>query len=65
MRGTYVDQKLLPGSKDKGGRVFGTFVDHSLMTRSALRFRLPTRTNPIRREDWNAWGYGGLVRSRR
>ena len=27
VRGAYVDQKLLPDSKDKGGRIFGTFVD--------------------------------------
>jgi len=27
VRGVYTDRKLLPGTQDKGGRVFGTFVD--------------------------------------
>src|SRR5437868_9511709 len=59
VRGTYVDQKLLPKSKDKGGRVFGTFVDQFADNRVGVALSAAYTDEPYQTRDWNAWGYGG------
>ncbi len=59
IRGTYVDQKLLPGSKDKGGRVFGSFVDQFAHNTMGLALSAAYTDEPYQTRDWNAWGYGG------
>src|SRR5206468_273078 len=59
VRGTYVDQKLLPKSTDKGGRVFGTFVDQFSHDTIGLAVSAAYTSEPYQTRDWNAWGYGG------
>ena len=59
VRGTYVDQKLIPGSKDWGGRIFGTFVDQFADNRVGLAVSAAYTNEPYQTKDWNAWGYGG------
>jgi iron complex outermembrane recepter protein len=59
IRGTYLDQKLLPGSKDKGGRVFGTFVDQFAHDTLGVALSAAYTNEPYSTRDWNAWGYGG------
>jgi iron complex outermembrane receptor protein len=58
-RGVYTDQKLLPGSQDKGGRVFGTFVDQFNHDTIGISLAAAYSTDPYQTKDWNAWGYGG------
>jgi iron complex outermembrane receptor protein len=60
VRGVYVDQKLLPGSQDKGGRIFGTFVDQFLDNKVGVSLSAAYSTDPYQTRDWNAWGYGGF-----
>ena len=60
VRGVYVDQKLLPNSKDKGGRVFGTFVDSFNNDTIGIALSAAYSTDPYQTKDWNAWGYGGF-----
>src|SRR5437868_2051738 len=57
IRGTWVDQKLLPKSKDKGGRVFATFVDQFADNRVGLALSAAYTSEPYQTRDWNAWGY--------
>ena len=57
IRGTYVDQKLLPNSKDKGGRVFATFVDQFAHDTFGLALSAAYTNEPYQTRDWNAWGY--------
>ena len=57
VRGVYVDQKLLPESKDKGFRVFGTFVDQFADGRFGLALSAAYTSDPYQTRDWNAWGY--------
>ncbi len=57
VRGAYVDQKLLPKSKDKGGRVFGTFVDQFAHDTIGLALSAAYTDEPYQTRDWNAWGY--------
>src|SRR5947209_18836847 len=57
VRGTYVDQKLLPNSKDKGGRVFGTFVDQFAHNTWGIALSAAYTDEPYQTRDWNAWGY--------
>jgi iron complex outermembrane recepter protein len=57
VRGTYVDQKLLPNSKDKGGRVFGTFVDQFANDTWGIALSAAYTNEPYQTRDWNAWGY--------
>jgi len=59
VRGTYVDQKLLPGSKNKGGRVFGTFVDQFAHDTIGLAVSAAYTNEPYSTKDWNAWGWVG------
>jgi iron complex outermembrane receptor protein len=58
VRGTYVDQKLMPDSKDWGGRVFGTYVDQFANDRVGLAVSAAYTNEPYQTRDWNAWGYG-------
>ena len=60
VRGTVVDQKLIPGSRNKGGRVFGTFVDQFANDTIGLAVSAAYSTDPYQTRDWNAWGYGGF-----
>jgi iron complex outermembrane receptor protein len=57
VRGAYVDQKLLPKSKDKGGRVFATFVDQFADNRVGVAISAAYTNEPYQTRDWNAWGY--------
>lgn len=59
IRGTYLDQKLLPKSKNKGFRVFGSFVDQFADDRVGLALSAAYTDDPYSTKDWNAWGYGG------
>ena len=59
VRGTYVDQKLLPDSKTWGGRVFGTYVDQFADNRVGIAISAAYTNEPYQTKDWNAWGYGG------
>src|SRR5690348_7928630 len=60
VRGTYLDQKLLPNSKDWGGRVFGTYVDQFAHDTFGLAISAAYTNEPYSTKDWNAWGYGGF-----
>jgi len=57
VRGTYVDQKLLPDSKDFGGRVFATYVDQFANDTWGLAVSAAYTNEPYQTRDWNAWGY--------
>lgn len=59
VRGVYTDQKLLPGSKDKGGRVFGTFVDQFAHDTLGIALSAAYTDEPYSTKDWNSWGYAG------
>jgi iron complex outermembrane receptor protein len=58
-RGTYVDQKLQPGTSDLGYRVYGTFVDKFANDRIGVALSAAYTDEPYQTRDWNAWGYGG------
>jgi iron complex outermembrane receptor protein len=58
-RGVLVDQKLQPNSKDKGFRVFGTYVDQFADGRVGVALSAAYTSDPSHTRDWNAWGYGG------
>lgn len=57
IRGAYVDQKLLPNSKDKGYRAFGTFVDQFGHDTIGVSLSAAYTNEPYQTRDWNAWGY--------
>jgi len=57
-RGTYVDQKLQPGTSDLGYRVYGTFVDKFADDRVGVALSAAYTDEPYQTRDWNAWGYG-------
>ena len=59
-RGVYEDMKLLPGSQDKGGRVFGTYVDQFNHDTIGVSLSAAYSTDPYQTRDWNAWGFGGF-----
>lgn len=58
-RGTYVDEKLLPGSKQWGGRIFGTYVDQFADDRVGVALSAAYTNEPYQTRDWNSWGYAG------
>ncbi len=58
-RGTYVDQKVIPTSKDKGFRVYGTYVDQFADDTMGIALSVAYSDEPYQTRDWNAWGYGG------
>jgi iron complex outermembrane recepter protein len=58
-RGTYVDQKVIPTSTDKGYRVFGTYVDTFADDTMGIALSAAYSDEPYQTRDWNAWGYGG------
>jgi iron complex outermembrane receptor protein len=57
-RGTYVDQKLQPGSSDKGYRAYGTYIDTFADGRAGIALSAAYTDEPYQTRDWNAWGYG-------
>ena len=57
-RAAYVDQKLQPKSKDKGYRVFGTYVDQFADGKVGVALSASYMDDPYQTKDWNAWGYG-------
>ena len=59
VRGAYLDQKLLPGTKKTGGRVFGTFVDQFAHDTIGVALSAAYTNEPYTTKDWNAWGYTG------
>lgn len=58
-RGTYVDQKVIPTSTDKGYRVYGTYVDQFADDTMGIALSAAYSDEPYQTHDWNAWGYGG------
>jgi iron complex outermembrane recepter protein len=58
-RGTYVDQKVIPTSKDKGYRVYGAYVDQFADDTMGIALSVAYSDEPYQTHDWNAWGYGG------
>jgi iron complex outermembrane recepter protein len=58
-RGTYVDQKVIPTSKDKGFRVYGAYVDQFADDTMGIALSVAYSDEPYQTHDWNAWGYGG------
>jgi iron complex outermembrane receptor protein len=60
-RGTYVDQKLIPGSQDKGWRVFGTYVDQLAHDTLGVALSAAYTSEPYQTTDWNAWDYSPLT----
>jgi iron complex outermembrane recepter protein len=57
-RGTYVDQKVIPTSKDKGYRVYGAYVDQFADDTMGIALSVAYSDEPYQTHDWNAWGYG-------
>ena len=57
-RAAYVDQKLQPKSKDKGFRVYGTYVDQFADGKVGVALSASYMDDPYQTRDWNAWGYG-------
>jgi len=58
-RGTFVDQKVIPTSTDKGYRVYGTYVDQFADDTMGIALSAAYSDEPYQTTDWNAWGYGG------
>jgi iron complex outermembrane recepter protein len=58
-RGTYVDQKVIPTSTDKGYRVYGTYIDQFADDTMGIALSAAYSDEPYQTHDWNAWGYGG------
>ena len=56
-RAAYVDQKLQPNSKDKGFRVFGSYVDQFADGRVGVALSGAYTSDPYQTRDWNAWSY--------
>jgi iron complex outermembrane recepter protein len=56
-RGTYVDQKVIPTSKDKGFRVYGAYVDQFADDTMGIALSVAYSDEPYQTHDWNAWGY--------
>ena len=46
-------------AKNKGGRVFGTFVDQFAHDTIGVALSAAYTNEPYQTKDWNAWGYGG------
>lgn len=59
IRGTYVDQKLNPDSRDWGYRAFGTYVDQFADNRVGVAISAAYTNEPYQTRDFQAWGYGG------
>ena len=57
-RGVYNDLKAVAGSRDKGFRVFGTFVDTFGNDDVGIALSAAYTDEPYHIRDWNAWGYG-------
>lgn len=57
-RGTYVDEKVIPGVTDKGYRVYGTYVDQFADDTMGIALSAAYSDEPYHTHDWNAWGYG-------
>jgi iron complex outermembrane receptor protein len=57
-RGTLVDQKLQPGTSNKGYRVYGTYVDQFAEDTLGVALSAAYTDEPYQTRDWNAWGYG-------
>lgn len=58
-RGTYVDQKTIPTTTDKGYRVYGTYVNQFANDTMGIALSAAYSDEPYQTHDWNAWGYGG------
>ena len=56
-RGSYIDQKLQPDSKEFGYRVYGTFVDQFSDDTMGVALSASYTSEPYQTRDWNAWGY--------
>jgi len=56
-RGTYVDQKLMPASDDKGFRLFGTYVDQFAHDTLGVALSATYTSEPYQTKDWEAWDY--------
>lgn len=59
-RGSYNDLgKLNAGSKDKGFRLYGTFIDKFADGRMGVALSASYLDEPYQNEQFNAWGYAG------
>lgn len=58
-RGTFVDQKLQPGTSDMGYRIYGTYVGQFADDTLGVALSAAYTNEPYQTRDWNAWGYGG------
>jgi len=56
-RGTYVDQDLMPDAKNKGWRVFGTYVDQFADGNLGVALSAAYTSEPYQTKDWQAWDY--------
>lgn len=57
-RGVYADiGKLNSGSKDKGFRVYGTFIDRFADDKIGIALSASYLDEPYQNEQFNAWGY--------
>ena len=57
-RGSYVDQKLQPDSKEFGYRAYGTYVDQFADNTIGVALSASYTSEPYQTRDFNAWGYG-------
>lgn len=63
-RGSYTDLgKLNAGSKDKGYRLFGTYVDQFANDTVGLAVSVSYSNEPYQTEEFEAWGYADTVDS--
>ena len=59
-RGSYADLgKLNAGSKDKGFRLNGTFIDQFADGRAGIALSASYLDEPYQNQQFNAWGYAG------
>jgi len=56
-RGTWVDQKLQPDSKEFGYRAYATYVDQFADDTIGVALSATYSDEPYQTRDWNAWGY--------
>ncbi len=59
-RGSYIDQKLQPDSKEFGYRAYATYVDQFADDTIGVALSASYTDEPYQTRDWNAWGYSGF-----
>ncbi|HXG81018.1 MAG TPA: TonB-dependent receptor [Sphingomicrobium sp.] len=56
-RGSYIDQKLQPDSREFGYRAYATYVDQFADDMIGVALSASYTNEPYQTRDWNAWGY--------